>query len=211
MSAVRQAAVSVLCSLLASLAGQPELQREVCADLADNLARSSHWARRQTFSILCGRLAGQLEPEMFDSELLPALLELADDVVPNVRLWVATVLGGNLPAARLALDTRATSALAFLARDRDADVRAAAAAGGRVEARPPSPEPEPEPSIVQSAEMSPDQPTELSIEEPTEELPETELTETTGRLAEEGETDQAVESVAGPGRAATAEVSAGIE
>ena len=209
MSAVRQAAVSVLCSLLASLAGQSELEREVCADLADNLARSSHWARRQTFSMLCGRLAGQLEPEMFDSELLPALLELADDVVPNVRLRVATVLGSSLPATRLALDTRATSALAFLARDRDADVRAAAAAGGRVEARPPSPEPEP--SIVQSAEMSPDQPTELSIEEPTEEIPETELTETAGRSAGDGETDQAVESAAGLGRAATAEVSTGVE
>ena len=209
MSAVRQAAVSVLCSLLASLAGHPGLEREVCADLADNLARSSHWARRQTFSMLCGRLAGQLEPEMFDSELLPALLELADDVVPNVRLRVATVLGSSLPATRLALHTPATSALAFLARDRDADVRAAAAAGGRVEARPPSPEPEP--SIVQSAEMSPDQPTELSIEEPTEEIPETELTETAGRSAGDGETDQAVESAAGLGRAATAEVSTGVE
>merc|ERR1719397_1127425 len=52
--------------------------------------------------------------------------------------------------------------------------------------------------------MSPDQPTEL-----TEEIPGTELTETAGRSAGDGETDQAVESAAGLGRAATAEVSRG--
>ena len=68
--------------------------------LVSVLARDNHWARRQTFILLCGALQGDPAQKYQDnlkeipgeeggmavltSKLLAPLLLLADDAVPNV-------------------------------------------------------------------------------------------------------------------------------
>lgn len=151
VSAVRCAATLVIAKMLTSSnssSSQEEEERDLATflvtDLAEKLAQSSHWARRQTFVMLCGELVQQLPYSSFSQELLPHLLELASDRVPNVRLQVARVLGQLLPQEHYedctaALHDQVVAALEQLAADRDTDVREAAAGGQRVQAVQPPP------------------------------------------------------------------------
>ena len=81
--------------MLASLdrAGEQELCRSTLASLTSCLASSNHWTRRQTYALLTGQLLATLPWEEAATSLLPHLLTLAQDRVPNVRLQVAHVLG----------------------------------------------------------------------------------------------------------------------
>ena len=99
VSCVRQSAVSVISVMLTSLnnSNQSSLARDIMVDLAENLAHSHHWARRQTFAVLCGQLVTRIPYEHFSLDLLPHLLDLTWDVVPNVKLKVAHVFGHILP------------------------------------------------------------------------------------------------------------------
>ena len=47
------------------------------------------WVIRQTYALICNELFGTISDEVFAKELLPVLLRLAQDNVPNVRLVVA--------------------------------------------------------------------------------------------------------------------------
>ena len=100
---MRRAATGVISTLLTNLSGSGDanLTRAIVADLAENLAHSTHWARRQTFAVLCGELLATLPYEDFSQDLLPHLLDLTWDVVPNVRLKVAHVFGHILPDGKL--------------------------------------------------------------------------------------------------------------
>jgi len=148
VSSVRQAATGVICTLLANLnsTGDVNLSRAITADLAENLAHSSHWARRQTFAVLCGELLSTIPYQHFTQDLLPHLLDLTWDIVPNVRLKVAHVFGHILPDEHYN-DTTSQNyeqihqALNHLAGDKDHDVREAAAQADRVKPNPP-PKPE---------------------------------------------------------------------
>ena len=61
--------------------------------LVSVLARDNHWARRQTFVLLCAALqAEEGGLAVLTSKLLPPLLLLADDPVPNVRISLASLL-----------------------------------------------------------------------------------------------------------------------
>ena len=61
--------------------------------LVSVLARDNHWARRQTFVLLCGALQSEEGGlAVLTSKLLAPLLLLADDPVPNVRLSLASLL-----------------------------------------------------------------------------------------------------------------------
>ena len=82
--------------------------------------------------------------------MLPHLLDLTWDVVPNVRLKVANIFGFALPQHHY--EDRSSpnfdliqQSLTTLAGDKDNDVRDAACQTGRVEPSPP-PKHEPEPS-----------------------------------------------------------------
>jgi hypothetical protein len=105
VSAVRQSATGVISTMLANLnsSGDANLSRAIVADLAENLAHSSHWARRQTFAVLCGELLSTIPYEDFSQDLLPHLLDLTWDIVPNVRLKVAHVFGHILPDGQWSL------------------------------------------------------------------------------------------------------------
>jgi len=148
VSSVRQAATGVISTMLANLnsTGDVNLSRAIVADLAENLAHSSHWARRQTFAVLCGELLSTVPYEDFSQDLLPHLLDLTWDIVPNVRLKVAHVFGHILPDEHYN-DTTSQNyeqihqALNHLASDKDHDVREAAAQADRVKPNPP-PKPE---------------------------------------------------------------------
>lgn len=64
---------------------------EFLVDLVKALSESSKWVRRQTFAALSGQLltTNALYPNQFAQDILPHLLGLSDDKVPNVRLVVA--------------------------------------------------------------------------------------------------------------------------
>ena len=74
-------------------AGELELCRTTVASLVSCLATSSHWTRRQTYAQLVGQLLTALPWQEVSSHLLPHLLNLTEDRVPNVRLQVANVIG----------------------------------------------------------------------------------------------------------------------
>merc|ERR1719373_314620 len=152
VSSVRQSAVSVISVMLTSLNSSDHsgLARDIMIDLAENLAHSHHWARRQTFAELCGQLVTKIPYEHFSVDLLPHLLDLTWDVVPNVKLKVAHVFGHILPDEHYN-DVSSPNfdlihqSLGTLAGDKDHDVRQAAALSGRVEPCPPPPVEEVEP------------------------------------------------------------------
>jgi len=170
VSCVRQSAVSVISVMLTSLnnSDQSALARDIMVDLAENLAHSQHWARRQTFASLCGALVTQIPYQHFSLDLLPHLLDLTWDVVPNVKLKVAHVFGHILPDEHYD-DVSSPNfdlihqSLSSLAADRDHDVRQAAALKGRVEASPPV-----LPPVQQVAQPSPE--TDLDLVEDQEEI-----------------------------------------
>merc|ERR1719382_494456 len=126
VSEVRRTAAKVTASLLAHLsrAGEAGVGGLAMA-LVSVLARDNHWARRQTFVLLCGALQGE-EGGMavLTSKLLPPLLLLADDPVPNVRLSLASLLHSD---AGRSLEG-GSEVLARLLDDTDRDVRAAGGA-----------------------------------------------------------------------------------
>merc|ERR1712223_1792781 len=95
VAAVRKAATQVLSVMLGSLqsAGELELCRSTVTSLVSCLATSSHWTRRQTYAQLVGQLLTALPWQEVSAHLLPHLLNLSEDRVPNVRLQVANVIG----------------------------------------------------------------------------------------------------------------------
>merc|ERR1712088_837040 len=159
VAAVRKAATQVLSVMLGSLqsAGELELCRSTVTSLASCLATSSHWTRRQTYAQLVGQLLTALPWQEVSLHLLPHLLNLTEDRVPNVRLQVANVIGHVLSEEWYA-DTscpeheRLISSLTLLAADKDPDVREAACSGGRVEPNPPPRQlPPPDPVVSSGA------------------------------------------------------------
>ena len=103
VSSVRSSAVTVITKMLSILHTnqQEEHIREIMIDLTENLALSTHWARRQTFAVLCADLVSVIPYDQFCQVLLPHLLDLSWDVVPNVRIKVASFFGYTLPQGRL--------------------------------------------------------------------------------------------------------------
>merc|ERR1712098_114870 len=131
VAAVRTAATSVLASMLSQLHSlqHPILATSLASDLVESLGRSPHWAKRQTYAVLCGELVSQdtgYSPSHFSSELLPHLLDLTWDKVPNVRLAVARVVSNLSPDYYRSCSELVVAALAQLKQDKDRNVREAA-------------------------------------------------------------------------------------
>ena len=59
---------------------------------------AERWIIRQTYALICSKLINKsiVSSEVFVRELLPYLLELSYDQVPNVRLVVARTLADDI-------------------------------------------------------------------------------------------------------------------
>jgi len=149
VAAVRSAAASVLSVTVAHLncSDDPSLARSLVGDLAEKLAHSTSWIRRKTFCSVCGELVLVMPCEQFSQDLLPHLLDLTWDNVPNVRYQVANILGAVLPQEYFEPTSphqeMMMQALNQLVSDKDLDVRQGAARGERVKIPPPQPPPPP--------------------------------------------------------------------
>ena len=89
VSSVRVATTTVLSDMLFKLhsLGHPILASSLASSLVEVLGKSPHWAKRQTYAVLCGEMTrkgedtGGFSPANYSSELLPHLLDLAWDKV----------------------------------------------------------------------------------------------------------------------------------
>ena len=63
-----------------------------------SLVYGKKWIRRQTFASLCAKIISNnaISGDRFSQEMLPTLLEISSDKVPNVRLVVARTLSENV-------------------------------------------------------------------------------------------------------------------
>jgi len=143
VAAVRVAAASVLSSMLSQLhtLASQDLATSLISSMVDLLGHSSHWARRQTYAVLCGEVIKVKDnteedkvgysPTSFSTELLPHLLDLTWDKVPNVRLAVARVVSQLTPELVNNTGELVEAAMAQLKQDKDRNVREVA--GGEKE------------------------------------------------------------------------------
>lgn len=99
--AVRQVALELTAELVRhASAADSTLCARLLVRLCEELAHSKRWARRQSFALLCARLVETraVPPATFTHELMPHLLDLSWDPVPNVRLAVSRTLALNVLA-----------------------------------------------------------------------------------------------------------------
>ena len=98
VAAVRLSAVQVhsimVKTLLEDEGEAGRLVRVLLADLVGDLVKSDTWIHRQTYASLALTLFEEsaLDHTQFAQDVLPNLMELAEDRVPNVRLAVARAL-----------------------------------------------------------------------------------------------------------------------
>lgn len=84
--------------LIQLLSTEPVFRVALLDFLYEEFSEHVLWSRRVVFAQLCSEIASQsaLDHELFASSLLPYLLRLARDPVPNVRLCVARCLARDL-------------------------------------------------------------------------------------------------------------------
>lgn len=96
VAAVRLSSVEVHTTIVRFLqnSDNPSLLRVLLAELVGDLATAERWIHRQTYATLSHRMfiKGVIGHSQFGQDVLPHLLELAWDKVPNVRLVVARAL-----------------------------------------------------------------------------------------------------------------------
>lgn len=135
VSAVRLSAVQVHTTIVKALLESDNqsgsLTRVLLSDLVEQLAQSNKWIHRQTFAVLCLYFfeASALDHAQFAQDVLPHLLELAWDSVPNVRLVVARAICTIRQTTYFTKEVnpnheKLEEACNYLAGDKDTDVRA---------------------------------------------------------------------------------------
>ncbi|XP_014226394.1 serine/threonine-protein phosphatase 4 regulatory subunit 1-like isoform X3 [Trichogramma pretiosum] len=97
VASVRLEALNAMSLMIKFLSGPSEnLALALIREMRDLLVRQSaeRWIIRQTYALICSKLItnGNVKGDIFARELLPYLLYLANDRVPNVRLVVARTL-----------------------------------------------------------------------------------------------------------------------
>nr|CAD7460997.1 unnamed protein product [Timema tahoe] len=102
VAAVRHIALYLVTQLVHHVSIDTVLMRGLLAELAEQFAHSKRWSRRQTFALLCSRLVSEhvLPEKHFARDILPHLLDLSWDKVPNVRLAVARSLSQDILAQK---------------------------------------------------------------------------------------------------------------
>ncbi|XP_050423816.1 serine/threonine-protein phosphatase 4 regulatory subunit 1-like isoform X2 [Adelges cooleyi] len=133
ISSVRQSALSLVPELLVVLNKNLSLKRLMLNELVTRFGRADLWSRRQMFAQICSYIlsCGErcLSAGDFCNELLPSLLNLASDRVPNVRLMVAKTLYSHVANNPIFMDLQnpqhdiLSETLIRLRRDEDRDVR----------------------------------------------------------------------------------------
>merc|ERR1719219_1901627 len=135
VAAVRQSAVQIHSIIVKTLLEDSQssgLVRVLLADLVGELVRSESWIHRQTYASLALTLYEEsaLDHAQFSQNVLPNLLDLAEDKVPNVRLVVARALRQIRQATYFIKEANPYHArmenviCALTYADKDADVRA---------------------------------------------------------------------------------------
>jgi serine/threonine-protein phosphatase 4 regulatory subunit 1 len=94
VSAVRLEALDLVTHLIRVVSVDLSILRGILAELAEQFAHSTQWTRRQSFAFLCSSLLRTpvLPDDMFARDVLPHLLDLSWDSIPNVRIAVARTL-----------------------------------------------------------------------------------------------------------------------
>ena len=99
VACVRQTAISVVAVIVRKLSdGDREGDSLLCGNLLkclqESLASDSLWVHRQTYAFLAGKISEEeaVPKSAFVETVLPSLLQLAEDKVPNVRLSVARTM-----------------------------------------------------------------------------------------------------------------------
>jgi len=135
VAAVRLSAVQVhsimVKTLLEDEGEAGRLVRVLLADLVGDLVKSDTWIHRQTYASLALTLFEEsaLDHTQFAQDVLPNLMELAEDRVPNVRLAVARALKQLKQATYFTKEANPHSGkmeqvIHSLTDDKDPDVRA---------------------------------------------------------------------------------------
>ncbi|KAK7114611.1 serine/threonine-protein phosphatase 4 regulatory subunit 1-like [Littorina saxatilis] len=77
---------------------EEKLLQVICSDLIDQFAQSPKWLGRQIYGQLCQKVLDEnaLPPDAFAGLMMPALLALRTDPIPNVRLTIARVLAQRI-------------------------------------------------------------------------------------------------------------------
>ncbi|XP_015185244.1 PREDICTED: serine/threonine-protein phosphatase 4 regulatory subunit 1-like isoform X2 [Polistes dominula] len=99
VAAVRQIALTLVTRIVSHLSTDEPLAMALIQELKETLAMNTNkWVLRQTYALLCAQLivGGAISGEKFTKEMLPSLLNLSYDNVPNVRLAVARTLSQNV-------------------------------------------------------------------------------------------------------------------
>ncbi|XP_076247658.1 serine/threonine-protein phosphatase 4 regulatory subunit 1 isoform X2 [Calliopsis andreniformis] len=99
VAAVRHVALSLVTQIAAHLSNNDRLVTALFEGLRYSLGvYAKKWIRRQTFAFVCAHLisSNAISGDRFSQEMLPDLLELSTDKVPNVRLAVARTLSRNV-------------------------------------------------------------------------------------------------------------------
>ncbi|XP_034232653.1 serine/threonine-protein phosphatase 4 regulatory subunit 1-like isoform X4 [Thrips palmi] len=131
VAAVRTTALLLVTCLINHVTSEGPLLRKLLPLLAQEFANSTRWERRQAFALLCSHLvAGRvLGGDQFAREVLPYLLDLSYDKVPNVRLAVARTLASDIMAHQFFSSDQSPhqevlmQVLKRLINDKDRDVR----------------------------------------------------------------------------------------
>ncbi|CAD1477497.1 unnamed protein product, partial [Heterotrigona itama] len=97
VAAVRHVALSLMTQIVAHLSDNKRLVKALFRKLK-SLVYAKKWIRRQTFASLCAKIISNnaISGDRFSQEMLPTLLEISSDKVPNVRLVVARTLSENV-------------------------------------------------------------------------------------------------------------------
>ncbi|XP_033224224.1 serine/threonine-protein phosphatase 4 regulatory subunit 1-like isoform X2 [Belonocnema kinseyi] len=97
VAAVRQIAVSLITVITTYLRDEKALVTALIQELRDLLSLNK-WTCRQTYALVCSQLVRDtaIDRDVFGKEMMPCLLRLSEDKVPNVRLAVARCLSTDI-------------------------------------------------------------------------------------------------------------------
>ncbi|XP_050524132.1 serine/threonine-protein phosphatase 4 regulatory subunit 1-like isoform X2 [Daktulosphaira vitifoliae] len=133
ISSVRLSALSLVPELLVVLNKNLSLKRLMLNEIVTRFGKADLWSRRQMFAQICYYILSYGEKCLtagdFNNELLPTLLNLSSDRVPNVRLMVAKTLSLLISNNSIFMGIKnfqydvIENALTELSKDNDRDVR----------------------------------------------------------------------------------------
>ncbi|XP_011059766.1 PREDICTED: serine/threonine-protein phosphatase 4 regulatory subunit 1-like isoform X2 [Acromyrmex echinatior] len=110
VAAVRTIALELITRIMCYLSNEDALVMSLIHELRETLVLDAKkWIHRQTYALICSHLIrnNAISEEKFSKEMLPCLISLSCDRVPNVRLAVARTIATDVIAMgdNLGIDT----------------------------------------------------------------------------------------------------------